>query len=203
MSGFVLLLITYAVYELFNRRKNSEKQQLILEEDFKPFLEGLNLDNEKKVRKLWLISFFMVLGLRLLVILLTYFESIFNEISEETGLILLIGLFFSALALVCWTWITYHCSYRKRGTAWLMWTMIIMPLREIVSIKHSGLNYPMEWDLFEWVISITFIGIDLFFWINCLRLHRVNSARKSKRSSKITDPISKLTKEQSIALNQN
>lgn len=178
------LLIAFGVYKLLRRKsKNSENQQLS-EADLKPFLDGLNSDIEEKIRKQWLVSLFAFTGISALSIVLTYFgDGIFNEFSENTSpaIIIVIGIFISCLALLSWFWITYHCSYKKRGTAWLMLTMITLPLRELTSIGKGQWNQVTEWDSFAWFMIITFLGMKVFFWINCLRLQRVNSAREYQR----------------------
>lgn len=185
ISVIVFLLIAFGIYRLFKRRsKKSENQPSLSEVDLKPFLETLNLEIEEKVRKQWLISFFAFTGISALSILFTYFGGgAFNEFSKNTSPAfgVVCGLLIVSLALIPRFWIIYHYSYKKRGTAWLMWTMILLPLGELVDIGKGRWNEVAELDCLGWFIFITFLGIEVFFWINCLRLRRVNADRKYQR----------------------
>ncbi len=182
IAVLVFLLIAFGVYKLFRRgSKNSENQQPLSEADLKPFLDGLSLDIEVKVRKQWLASLFAFTGITALSIFFIYFgDGAFNEFSENTPLAfsLSFGLFLSSLVVVPWFWITYYCSYKKRGTVWLIWTMISLPLRELSSIGMGEWNQAADWDSLSWFMVITFLGIEVLYWVNCLRLLRVNSARE-------------------------
>jgi len=167
------LLIAFCIYKLLRRRsKNSGKQQSLSEGDLKPFLESLNVDLEEKVREQWLISLFAFQGISALSILLTYFrDDAFNEFSVNIGpgFSVVFGFFICSLSSIPWFWFTSHCPYKRRGTAWLMWTMILLPL------GHGGWNHvAAEWETFGRLIG-------LLYWINCLPLYRVNSAREYQR----------------------
>ena len=183
VSVLVFLLVCFGLYRLFKTRsKKSTSQQKLSEEDLKPFLDVLNLDMEEKVRKQWLISLYAITGISAFPIILTYFggDGGFNEFSENTSptFSIIFGLFISSLALIPWFWITYHCSYKKRGTAWLIWTMISLPLRELESIGKGEWHQVSEWDSLGWSMVIMSLGIKVFYWINCLQLRRVNSVRE-------------------------
>ncbi len=181
ISVLVFLLIAFGIYRLFKKRsKKSENQPSFSKVDLKPFLETLNLEIEEKVRKQWLISFFAFIGISALSILLNYFGgSEFNEFSENTSPAfgVVCGLLILSLILIFRFGITYHCSYKKRGTAWLMWTMISLPLGELAGIRKGEWSQAAEWDFLRWFMVITSLGIEVFFWINCLRLRRVNLDR--------------------------
>lgn len=185
ISILVFLLIAFGLYKLLkSKSKKSESRQALSEEDLKPFLSGINLDSEEKVRKQWLVSLFIFTGISALSSLITYFgESSFKELSEYTGIAfsILFGLFVSAVALIPLFWITYHCAYKKRGTAWIMWIMISLPLGELSDIAKGGWSQSAEWDSTGWIMVMTFLVVEVYFWINCLRLRRVNSEREYQK----------------------
>jgi hypothetical protein len=130
---------------------------------------------ENKTRKTWLISFLIYIAFSIVSTLLIFFD-LLNGDSENLGIIVLTALLISALVTIPSSWITYHCAYKKRGTAWLMWIMIAMPLRELVNFSKG------EWNQIDWsVIAIAYVaiafGVEIFFWVNCLRLYEVNNKR--------------------------
>lgn len=62
-----------------------------------------------------------------------------------------------------------------------MWAMISLPLRELADIVKGEWSQATEWYSLGWFLVLTGLGIEIFFWINCLRLRRVNSAREYQR----------------------
>lgn len=186
IATLVIVFVIFFIYKIFKNRASSslKNQQLLTDDELNPFLNTLNLDVEKKVRKQWLVSFFAFTGIHALSAFLAYIgDGAYSMVSENTSpaLSVIFGIFISFFILIFWFWITYHCAYKKRGTAWLMWTMISIPLRELADIGKGEWKHAAEWDSFGWFMVITFIGIEIFYWINCLRLRRVNAAREYQR----------------------
>ena len=183
ISIIVFLLIIFGVYKLFSRNsKKSENQQFLSEEDLKPFLGSINLDFEEKVRKQWLVSFFAIMG----TLAVSNFFIWIDLVKEHTSIAvsIVIGSILTVLALTPWCWITYHCAYKKRGTAWLLWTAIWMSLRLLsVGIVAAVLDWSQapELNTLEWFIIMVYLGLELFYCVNCFRLLMVNSDRECQK----------------------
>jgi hypothetical protein len=182
ISILVLLLVSFGVYKLFKRRsKNIKIQQSLSEDDLKPFLADINLQTEEGIRRQWLVSFYVYMGGTALFTFFNFFKiDSYNQLSELIGVIftILLGLFILFPVLTPWFWITYHCAYKKRGTAWLMLFLISLPLGELANVAQGEWNQAMESGSFALIILMTFVGSEVFFWINCLRLYKFNSKRK-------------------------
>lgn len=56
-----------------------------------------------------------------------------------------------------------------------MWTMIVIPVREFISVVKGEWHQTIEWNSFGWLIAIIYLGVSAYYWINCLRLHKNNS----------------------------
>jgi hypothetical protein len=188
ISIIVFLLIVFGFYKLFNRNsKRSKNQQFLSEEDLKPFLGSINLDFEEKVRKQWLVSFFTLTGISALSI---FFIIIKNELFKESAdlmsiaFIIVFGSIVSSLPLIPWCWITYHCAYKKRGTAWLLWTTIWFLLRLIfLAIVAAAFDWSQaaEMNSLGWFMGITFLSTEIFYRVNSFRLLMVNSDRECQK----------------------
>ncbi len=136
---------------------------------------------EEKVRKQWLISFVIMTLISQLSFFLDCVEKgLLGAISMETGFAfgVFICILFSVLISLPWFLITFRCSYRNKGTAWLKWIMISIPVRVLFEFWKEGLN-----DLPDLILNLFASGIDIYFWMLCLSLHQVNSARKRIRLS--------------------
>src|SRR5262249_19119553 len=118
-----IILIIFGIYLLINYLKRTPKYS-IQEEDLKPYLSQMDIQIEETVRKQWLISFLIYTVSSAFVIFLKYIGVItLNEVGKETGnpYSIIFDIVFSS---ILWVLITYHCSYKKRGTAWLLLIMI-------------------------------------------------------------------------------
>ena len=145
--------------------------------------EAISLDGflarENKVRKLWLVSFwiFSTLSFANLTVMLVEKNGSFIEVFGFWQA-LTINLFLTSIPLSISCLITYHCAYFKKGTAWLKWLLITIPGKEFLGIAQE-LGSSSE----SLPITIAFLsiglGIALFYWICSLRLHNINSARKT------------------------
>ena len=119
-----------------------------------------------KVRREWLISLLVYCGTTAITLVFTFLIFDFS---------LGIGL---ASALVCAAvqfWIPYHCAYKKQGTAWLMFTMVSMTIRGWIGL--SKVEW-VDWLLVDWLVISIVLGIQVYYWVNCLRLWKVNTARR-------------------------
>lgn len=118
-----------------------------------------------KIRKRWLVSFFVLIAFLYSLDLFVFLYGDHDD-SVKSGIEMLV-------TIPIWGWITFHCSYRKRGTAWLMWILLVQPLLVIKEIVTSlpedgsvgGLVY------FLWAILLAVYG---FFWFNCFKYRQEN-----------------------------
>lgn len=139
--------------------------------------EHLIKDEDESVRKSWFVSFILVWVLTILNI----FSSLLarNGFSVTNGEVLIYLVMAVALTMP-WYWITYHCSYYKRGTAWLVWMMITAPIQFLLNMYREGLDILVEWGSFGWSLISMDLGIEFYFLINCYFYYKANAARKKR-----------------------
>ena len=173
-TALAIMLIAYYICKLFlKEEKKAEEQIVFVDADLKPLLKPLDLENEEKVRKSWLRAFFISTSLSTLILVLEKIES------PLTPWVFFFHLFFSLLGVSIFIWITYYCAYKKRGTAWLMFQLIMSPIANLI-----GSCKALIYDSTEFGYIVTALGlipgmiVAAYYWINCLRLRRVNLARK-------------------------
>jgi hypothetical protein len=166
-------------------------QPTISEAPLKTYFNDRDIQNEEKVRKKWFISFLIYAGLIVIVSLICACIDLSNGLdknSPHTFVFLLSKLIDSLVFIQPWFWITYHCSYKKRGTGWLLWTIIILPLYELGYVAGGWWNKVFECDpLIGWSVVTVSVGFDIFYLVNCLRLYRVNLSRKKKKALAIRE----------------
>ncbi len=142
----------------------------------------MTLQNEEKVRRLWLLSFYILITYLLMsTVIINIQYGTFTKLEPLLGTALrfFIMMMSDFLLMVPFLWITYHCSYKKRGTAWLMCIMILVPIWDLTSFWIGYWNQMIGWVLgVKMTIALV---VDAFFWVNCYRLYKVNFARKHKK----------------------
>lgn len=132
---------------------------------------------ERKIRKKWLVAFLLMSVIFVLLLLATIFVGDGVEsVSEEVGIPF--GIMISTLVIIPWFWITYYCAFKKRGTQWLTWTMIMLPLNELRGISEEGWRSILEWNAISWFLFLIVFIVEFYYWINCFRLRKINSKRK-------------------------
>lgn len=145
-------------------------------------MENLNQDffiqQEKRIRKRWFISF-----------IIFYLVNIVS--------VMLSSLFFMIILLIVQALITHHCSYNKKGTKWLMWVLITVPLgfvRELEGIQEDIINLIYEQNYLGLSILLLFLAITLSILINylywCYQLRQINL--KIKNGQRIDSKIKKI-----------
>ncbi len=152
-------------------------------------MANIDILKEETVRKQWLISFFIYSAISALstlisisAILILIRKASFTEAETTDIASKLVDLTLSFLVLIPWFWITYHCAYKKRGTAWLMWTLILLPAGVLINgIMRGTWNQFAEGPFLAKSIALMSLGIAVYYWINCLRLKRVNLDREYQR----------------------
>ncbi len=145
-----------------------------------------------QVRRRWLFSFYLYWGIG------TVFAMLFAALTAmpEVGVKNIEMVYFKTMmiftktvqivSLFIWAWITYHCAYKKRGTKWLMWTLIVLPIAAFMKFFQLFIsNSPVKILLFHsvsgWIPSL--FGLmwvsAIYYWINCYRLRKENLALKN------------------------
>lgn len=135
------------------------------------------ITHELNVRREWLITFFAYLGASvLLAILKGYIEGTHIDFYKNANVLWI--LLSSSWDFLPWALVTYHCAYKKRGIIWLSLVMLSLPLRELGRIIRGDWNQIVGWDQLGWLVVAAFLVTEVCFWINCLRLRRVNEDRR-------------------------
>ncbi len=120
-------------------------------------------------------------------------EEIFQylyEVDGETGLLVdsrvILLATVTSLAVFIPAGITYYCAYKKRGTGWLTWTLIVAPFRLLASIVEDfkAFNSSDYNTLFFFIIVAVVYSIWGFYLFGCWRLREVNSEAKARSQLK-------------------
>lgn len=192
------IFVLFVLYKIFNKEKIDNAK------DGSCHLTEYERLVEIKTRKKWLVSFVLISLISVFSVFFTIVgEEGVESVSKEIGLPL--GIMISTLAIIPWFWITYHCSFKKRGTAWLSWTMVMVPLRELMDLSKGGWSDIGEWNALSWFLVLSFLSIEAYYLFNCFQLHKVNSRRKKidsdilfKDSAECSDCVSKIENSQSL-----
>ncbi len=198
ISIVFFIFIFFLLYKIF-KKENSDN----VKSESCHLTEYENLI-EIKTRKKWLISLILM---SLISVFSAFFTVVGEEgvdsVSKEIGIPL--GIVILTLAIIPWFWITYHCAFKKRGTAWLSWTMVMVPLRELMDISKGGWSDIGEWNALSWFFVLLFLGVEAYYLFNCYQLHKVNSRRKKiesdtlfKDSDECSDCVSKIEKSHNL-----
>ena len=162
-----LALACFWIYRDFSRNK------IITKDDLESGLTDLEKEKEQKVRRLWLFTYLIqFFTLIIMFIIAGYLDSKKNTVAIDPG-----PFAYSISLIFIGVWIPYHCAYRKRGTAWLMWSIVMGGLKELKDIADTQFN---SLDGITLLLCIFCFGIDIYHWINCCRLHSVNTLRKDR-----------------------
>ena len=180
----IYALIALSVYWQYRKKKDIlKKQAQLIEELQHPFLDETVRENETKVRKHWLIALCLYTATFFIPLFKPpFFPELFDAFSLtiQIALSIVFGTFF-ILACFPWFWIPYYCAYKKRGTAWLLWSIITIPLGEVIMVildEHWILA--SAWSSFHIFHAIAYTSCEAIYWVNCLRLFKVNSAREDQ-----------------------
>jgi hypothetical protein len=155
---------------------HTPEEHFITQKDFRPFAQKLDHEKENKVRKFWLISFFAYSNISVYNIFLALrdLSATSGSLKEHPEIGLYIHATLALLGIIPWFWVTHHCAYKKRGTGWLLWTLISLPIWEFPGLLIS-LQQTLDWNTLIWLM------IGIIFWVNCIRLLKVNSAREFQK----------------------
>jgi len=159
--------------------------------------------NNKKIREIWLTSFITV-------ILVSFFLSNFwllIKTSKEWPTLIekqanaydiamfftihLINHTFNQFIGIIGALMLYYFSYKKSGTKFLLLNLILMPISMLVLL--AGLfgaiflmYVPAKIPATQYLTPVTLffsLLITIYFWVNCLRLYKVNKAKKTEKEN--------------------
>jgi len=117
-------------------------------------------EREKRIRKHWLISFFIFNGIYCVLQLIMFYS----------GRVAINSTFFAIFFMVVLiSYVDYKFAYKKNGTGWLFFRIITLPF--CVYLSYNAILY-----------KFVDIPKDIYFWINCLFLYTVNVAKVNKHS---------------------
>ncbi len=140
------------------------------------------------------------------------------KLSDEPAALFVVTLLFSAVAvsgiiMALFAWITYHCAYRRVGTAWLTFLLFTLPMNivsRIIPIIYmiiflfipesiiaqstsmpAGMPVPFLRDLkivigTMGLMSILMIGVNFWFWLCSLRFRTKNQLLWEKKEKTAT-----------------
>ena len=146
---------------------------------------------EQKIRKYWLISFWISI-----IFLILYRLDLS---SLQTGILSSIG---KIIAYSIPAYITYYCGYKKKGGKWLLFIMVMTSASLMQHLlKYYKLSYFSNlWINENYIFLIIFyctylilflgVSINFLYWSYRLRNINVNSSLSSKIYRSLEDPNS-------------
>ncbi len=155
------------------------------------------IEREENIRQKWLTSMivFAILSVCLSFLKLRgHLESTPNEF-DLTDLVS--GTIINTALFALWFWLTYNFAYKKRGTIWLGLNIIATFMALVIAVIFIGILF-MPNSFFEGkylAVALAFgliiLCAELYYFINCIRLYRLNSRRKKVLMSNGTknDPL--------------
>lgn len=175
------LTLAWELYKKIIKNKKISENSMIGEEEPVFFTEN-QIALEKEIRKKWLSSYYAMAALLTLSIFNGFISTVsLGEMTKSEAVTnILFIMVFSFIATIPWCWITHHCAYKKKGTKWLLWNLISMPVAEILGF----VNLPNEnWN----VLSLFFVGIaftiEAYYLYNSYQLRKINL--EIKNSTKV------------------
>jgi hypothetical protein len=169
LSFFGFLLCRY--------RKN--KKYPISEDEVRLYLNDIQTKHEAKVRKQWLLSYFLLIVFSVLCFVVIWrlasvelrTSLLFETGSKDGGLV---DAIFRELSVFL---IGYYFAYKKRGTIWLLGPIIATPIILLAELFVGGMLYPE----FGWGVLLfsPMLGMEAWLWVSCIRLRKVNALRRS------------------------
>ena len=181
--GIVLGLALYAcigfgIYvSLRKLSKYLAERVLLPSSNISLYLKEIDTLKESQVRKNWMISF----------VLMNFFAAIFSFFTFfNTGYFNLItSIILPIPILIPSIWITYYCAYKKRGSAWLLYLIISLP----ISLFSMGLKELVQpsfiWSAWMKIFSIIYLASQIYFWITSIKLRKVNLTRRYHKNALI------------------
>ena len=172
-------LIGYAVYKILRKLSKYLASRILLPtSDIELYLKEINTTKEEKVRRQWLISFVI---LNIISIIFSYLSrAAFSPYLSGMSTVIFnaVALAISVLSVIPSILITYYCAYQKRGSAFLLYIIIILPLSIFGLMTREYFRPSMIWSQALVIASFSQLAINIVYWINCIRLRSVNLKRR-------------------------
>lgn len=123
-------------------------------------------EKDKKTRRHWLIATLVYfLGFPALLFLMFVILA-----GDRLATIALFGLILILSSIPFW--IIYHCAYRKPGTKWLMFYLIILPIQFVSSLQS------LREDPRAWLGIIIGLPICIWWYVLSLKLRKINKSQQ-------------------------
>jgi len=174
------LTLAWELYKKIIKKKKESENAVVIEE--KPvFLSDEEVSHENAVRKKWISSFYGNASITCISFFVTYLGALpLQEMAKpESIAAILLGIVISLVAITPWCWITYHCAYKKKGTKWLLWNMISLPLAELIGFSSQPKH---EWGIFIILFVTAALTIEAYYWVNCYQLCKINLELKNEKN---------------------
>ena len=146
-------------------------ERLLLPDDNIPlYLHRLDVEKENKIRKLWLISF----------ILANLFSIYFPFVTwvNSVGISPFLAFAIALLSVIPSIWITYYCAYLKRGSAFLLYLIISIPVSIVILSMNELIRPLFIWSSHLKISGILYLAALIFFWTSSIKIRRVNLNRR-------------------------
>ena len=141
---------------------------------------------EQKIRKYWLISFWISIIFLIL-----------SRLDLSSLKTVIISSIAKIIAYSIPAYITYYCAYKKKGSKWLLFIMFMVSVALIQHLlKYYNLSYFSNLWIYEnyifliifyctYLILLLGVSINFLYWNYRLRNINVNSSLLSKMYSKL------------------
>jgi hypothetical protein len=167
----------FGIYYLLRKFSKYLKQRILLpNRNIKSYLEPIDEIYENKIKKSWLVSFILLNTVSFLSTVAILWK-IENLTTPSKIVIISSTLFVFAISI----YITYYCAYMKRGTALLLYILIVSPFSQIYNTFLQVTNKTAIL-LPNW-LQIILLTLLIFYWIQSLLLRNVNLKRRHHKDA--------------------
>jgi MFS family permease len=176
---FLLLPVLCLFVPVYLRHRKNKKYP-ISEEELRSYLNNAQIEHEARVRKQWLVSFSTLIMISIVSSMALWLvpSPVLTEPTPDAIEQPAIACVLSIGCILACSLIGYYCAYKKRGTVWLLLSIISIPTG-IVS-PFLARTEPLPSGLAEWMAFSMIAGIEMWLWANCIRLRKVNGVRKTQ-----------------------
>lgn len=154
-------------YHNLLKAAKEERLQQISQKDPKLSFEAI----EKKIRKIWLWSFFANFIVDWLIIV---FAFVAMELPKGNYLATFLGISILSFFTFGKMFAIYLFAYVKKGIVMLNLIVFVFPLLAINSLVKDGIDVSL------WYLYVLQIGLFGFFWISSIRLREINQEVKTR-----------------------
>lgn len=184
MNPNLILLIVCIIYVaigiatilLLRKASRYLNARLLLPDDnISLYLHKIDVKKEDKVRKLWFISFILTN------VFAVYPSYLSNLNSGKFGPAL--ALLITFLSLIPGIWIAYYCAYKKRGSAFLLFLIITIPLSYFFLTVNEFIKPLFTWTNTFKLYVVFYLLTVVYYWINSIKLRKVNLTRRYHKNA--------------------